>query len=267
MGISDVETTHTPDANAETNLALEIGIKKEPGAVIDRNKVTVLVWVYDTVNDKDVEVTNADVSNEWLTKHDWSDSNPEMLLVRCVRSKTGGALSESSLSEAAAKVPGQKGRGSKDSVDIGQRKYLGYIIRVYYGDDLGCSGGTGAAFAAVSCFERTSRCGFSFEVRTIAAGVSPARFCRGAKTGGRSGQSGLNQPATLNLRGEILMQQGKFDNAEAAFNKQSWIPNFAMRNTISRRFHSKRKSMQKRGTVSRRRTNAYPAAIRIQRPS
>ena len=28
-----------------------------------------------------------------------------------------------------------------------------------------------------------------------------------------------NQPATLNLRGEILMQQGQFDNAEAAFKK------------------------------------------------
>jgi hypothetical protein len=54
-----------------------------------------------------------------------------------VRAKTGGALSESSLSEAAAKVrPGQKGRGSKSSAGIGQRKYLGYIVRVYYGDDL-----------------------------------------------------------------------------------------------------------------------------------
>jgi len=32
--------------------------------------------------------------------------------------------------------PGQRGRGSKGSADIGQRKYLGYIVRVYYGDDL-----------------------------------------------------------------------------------------------------------------------------------
>src|SRR6266568_4370426 len=64
-------------------------------------------------------------------------SDPEVLLVRYVRAKTGGALSESSLSEAAAKVrPGQKGRGSKGSADVGQRKYLGYIVRVYYGDDL-----------------------------------------------------------------------------------------------------------------------------------
>jgi hypothetical protein len=138
MGISDVKTKETSDPEAETNLALEIGIKKQPGAVIDHNKVKILVFLYDVVNDKDIKLTDADVSNEWITsKHDWSDTTPEVLLVRYVRAKTGGALSESSLSEAAAKVrPGQKGRGSKGSADVGQRKYLGYIVRVYYDDDL-----------------------------------------------------------------------------------------------------------------------------------
>jgi len=138
MGISDVKTNQTSDPEVETNLTLEIGIKKQPGAVIDHNKVKILVFLYDVVNDKDIKLTDADVSNEWLTsKHDWSDTNPEVLLVRYVRAKTGGALSESSLSEAAAKVkPGQKSRGSKGSADPTQRKYLGYIVRVYYGDDL-----------------------------------------------------------------------------------------------------------------------------------
>ena len=138
MGISDVKTKETPDPETEANLALEIGIKKEPGAVIDHNKVKILVFLYDIVNDKDIKLTDADVSNEWLTsKHDWSETNPEVLMVRYVRAKTNGALSESSLSEAAAKVrPGQKGRASKNSPDVGQRKYLGYIVRVYYGDDL-----------------------------------------------------------------------------------------------------------------------------------
>src|SRR6516162_6134490 len=138
MGISDVKTKETSDPETETNLALEIGIKKQPGAVIDHDKVRIMVFLYDIVNDKDIKLTDADVSNEWLTpNHEWSDAKPEVLLVRYVRAKTGGALSESSLSEAAAKVrPGQKGRGSKSSADIAQRKYLGYIVRVYYGDDL-----------------------------------------------------------------------------------------------------------------------------------
>ena len=138
MGISDVKTKETPDPDAEANLALEIGIKKQSGAVIDHNKVKILVFLYDIVNDKDIKLTDVDVSYDWQTsKHDWSGTDPEVLLVRYVRPKTGGALSESSLSEAAAKVkPGQKGRGAKGSADIGQRKYLGYIVRVYYGDDL-----------------------------------------------------------------------------------------------------------------------------------
>ena len=50
------------------------------------------MFLYDIVNDKDIKLTDADVSNEWLTsKHDWSDTNPEVLLVRYVRAKTGGA--------------------------------------------------------------------------------------------------------------------------------------------------------------------------------
>ncbi len=83
MGISDVKTNETSDPETETNLSLEIGIKKQPGAVIDHNKVKILVFLYDVVNDKDIKLTDADVSNEWLTsKHDWSDTNPEVLLVR-----------------------------------------------------------------------------------------------------------------------------------------------------------------------------------------
>src|SRR5215216_3324557 len=138
MGIADVKTTETPDPDAEANLALEIGIKKQPGAVVDHNKVKILVFLYDIVNKKDIKLTDVDVSYDWQTpNHDWSGTDPEVLLVRYVRPKTGGALSESSLSEAAAKVkPGQKNRGSKGSADVAQRKYLGYIVRVYYGDDL-----------------------------------------------------------------------------------------------------------------------------------
>src|SRR5205085_6311361 len=112
MGISDVKTTVTPDADAETNLALEIGIKKEPGAVVDHNKVKILVFLYDIVDDKDIKLTDADVSNEWLTpKHDWTGTEPEVLAVRYVRPKTG-ASTESSSEPTARR--GHKGR-VKDS--------------------------------------------------------------------------------------------------------------------------------------------------------
>jgi tetratricopeptide (TPR) repeat protein len=138
MGITEVKAAETPDPDAETNLALRIGIKKQPGATVDHSKVKILVEFYDTVGDKDVKLTDADVNYEWLTpKHDWSDGNPEVLSVSYLRPKTGVGSPESSLSEAAATVrPGQKGRAKSSTADSGKRKYLGYRIRIYYDDKL-----------------------------------------------------------------------------------------------------------------------------------
>ena len=139
MGITEVKTMETPDPDAEKNLALQIGIKKQPGASIDHEKVRIFVKFYDTVGDKDVKLTDADVNYEWLTpKHDWTEANPEVLSVKYVRAKTGGASADSSLTEAAATVrPGQKARGAKGSAaESGRRKYLGYVIQVYYDDEL-----------------------------------------------------------------------------------------------------------------------------------
>lgn len=139
MGITEVKVAETPDPDADTNLALRIGIKKQPDSTIDHTKVKILVEFYDTVGDKDVKLTNADVNYEWLTpKHDWTDPNPEVLSVSYLRPKAGMISSESSLSEAASTVrPGQKGRSFKvSSADAGKRKYLGYRIRIYYDDKL-----------------------------------------------------------------------------------------------------------------------------------
>ena len=91
MGITEVKATETPDPDAETNLALRIGIKKQPGATIDHTKVKILVEFYDTVGDKDVKLTDADVNYEWLTpKHDWTDAIP-----RCCRSVISARKQES----------------------------------------------------------------------------------------------------------------------------------------------------------------------------
>jgi tetratricopeptide (TPR) repeat protein len=139
MGITQVKTTDTSDPDTEKNMALQIGIKKQPGATIDHDKVRIFVKFYDTVGDKDIKLTDADVNYEWLTpKHDWTETSPEVLSVKYVRPKTSGASSESSLSEVAATVrPGQKGRSAKGSTaNSGRRKYLGYIIQVYYNDEL-----------------------------------------------------------------------------------------------------------------------------------
>jgi len=138
MGITEVKAAETTDPDAETNLALRIGIKKQPGTTVDHTKVKILVEFYDTVGDKDVKLTDADVNYEWLTaKHDWTDTNPEVLSVTYLRPKTGVGSPESALSEAAATVrPGQKGRAKSSTPERGKRKYLGYRVRIYYDDKL-----------------------------------------------------------------------------------------------------------------------------------
>jgi len=139
FGITEVKTTETPDPDAETNLTLQIGIKKQPDATIDDTKVKIQVFFYDMVDNRDIKLTDAEVNYEWLTpKHDWKETNPEILSVNYLRPKTKGVPPEVALSEAAASVrPGQKGRPARVSTgEAGQRKYLGYKILLYYDDKL-----------------------------------------------------------------------------------------------------------------------------------
>jgi len=140
LGISEVTASETPDPDAETNLMLRIAVKKRPAAVIDHTKVKIQVFFYDTVGDNDVKLTDADVSYEWLTpNHDWADSNSETLAVTYIRPKSKTKTAEADLAAAAAQInPAKKGKPLKASPppDSANRKYLGYIVRVYYNDQL-----------------------------------------------------------------------------------------------------------------------------------
>jgi hypothetical protein len=140
LGIAEVTASETPDPDSETNLMLRIAVKKRPNAVIDHTRVKIQVFFYDTVGDNDVKLTDADVSYEWLTpNHDWADSNSETLAVTYIRPKTKAKSAESDLATAAAAVnPAKKGKPVKANPppEGGTRKYLGYIVRVYYNDQL-----------------------------------------------------------------------------------------------------------------------------------
>jgi tetratricopeptide (TPR) repeat protein len=139
LGISEVTASETPDPDSETNLMLRIAVKKRPGAVIDHTKVKIQVFFYDTVGDNDIKLTDADVSYEWLTpNHDWANSNSETLAVTYIRPKSKAKSAEADLAAAAAAInPAKKGKPAKASPPPeGNRKYLGYIVRVYYNDQL-----------------------------------------------------------------------------------------------------------------------------------
>jgi hypothetical protein len=146
FGITDVNATDTPDVDAETNMRLKISVKSRPNAAIDHTKVKIQVFFYDTVDNKEVVLTDADVSYEWLTPHhDWKETNPEILAVTYLRPKNKPISPDAALSAAAAAVtpPGGKKKTApkkEPSAELpgegGHRKYLGYIVRIYYNDQL-----------------------------------------------------------------------------------------------------------------------------------
>lgn len=147
FGITDVAATDTPDAESETNMKLKISVKARPNAPIDHTKVKIQVFFYDTVDNKEVVLTDADVSYEWLTPHhDWKETNPEVLAVTYLRAKNKTVSPDAALAAAAAsitpsaankkKAPAKKEPATELPGEGGHRKYLGYIVRIYYNDQL-----------------------------------------------------------------------------------------------------------------------------------
>ena len=72
-------------------------------------------------------------------------------------------------------------------------------------------------------------------------------FATAAKLVDEADKAEPNQPSTLNLRGEILMQQKQFDQAEAAFKRAAKLdPKFR-----EAQYNLRIKTMPKRGSVSK----------------
>ena len=146
FGITEVTSTDTPDAEAETNMKLKISVKARPNAPIDHTKVKIQVFFYDTVDNKEVVLTDADVSYEWVTpNHDWKSANTEILAVTYLRAKNKTS-SDQALAAAASSVtppatnkkkpPVTKAPATDAAADAGHRKYLGFIVRIYYNEQL-----------------------------------------------------------------------------------------------------------------------------------
>jgi hypothetical protein len=146
FGITELTATDSPDPDAETNMKLKISVKVRPNTPIDHTKVKIQVFFYDTTDNQEPVLTDADVSYEWLTPHhDWRDTNPEILAVTYLRPKNKPASSEAALAAAAAAIsPGSSKKKSSTKKEPsaeppgegGHRNYLGYIVRIYYLDQL-----------------------------------------------------------------------------------------------------------------------------------
>lgn len=147
FGISEVSLKREVDSEADTRLLLRVGVKKRPETPIDHTKVKIQVFFYDMVNNDQVVLTNAEVSYEWITPgHDWAETGTEVLDVTYLRPKPpppGTPLANQRLdvpdSVEKAKRSAREPKAAADILpasDTGPRQYLGYIVRVYYKDQL-----------------------------------------------------------------------------------------------------------------------------------
>jgi hypothetical protein len=149
FGISEVSVKTEKDPDAETRLLLRVGVKVRPDTPIDHTRVKLQVFFYDMVNNDQVVLTDADVSYEWVTPgHDWAETGTEVLDVTYLRHKRtdpvpGTALENQPMdvpdSVEKAKLAKRKPSAAADLLptsESGPRQYLGYIVRVYYKDQL-----------------------------------------------------------------------------------------------------------------------------------
>ena len=117
LAITETTLSESIDPNARHHLNLKIGVKPRPGTQ-NGHTVRINVSFYDFTRDNKLEPTDARVGYNWLTSAtDWSDATPKYLVATYVRPKTKLSSSE-------------------------ERRYGGFIVRVYFDGQLQASRAT-----------------------------------------------------------------------------------------------------------------------------
>lgn len=96
-------------------VVLNVLIKSPPGTLVNPQYVHVRVDFYDIVNEDMIDLTRAVPANRWVTQPiDWQNQNEELL-------------------EVTYFLPPQE---DQEILDFGHRTYHGYVVKVYYHDQL-----------------------------------------------------------------------------------------------------------------------------------
>lgn len=114
LGVGIVTSEEQTDAEAARKFLLRVPLKARPRTRVEVRDVVIQVLFYDQVDGKDVVQTSANVNNRWGSPPpDWSDGDTEVLEVEYLQPKPDPTATKSE-----------------------NRKYFGYIVRLYYKDDL-----------------------------------------------------------------------------------------------------------------------------------
>ena len=113
FGVGAVESVDINDAKAMKRFALRVPVQLRLKTKINVKDIEIHVLFYDLLNDKLIR-TNANITKRWTTAPtDWRDDDTEILEVEYLQ-------------------PAPDPRDPKRE----NRKYFGYIVRVYYKDEL-----------------------------------------------------------------------------------------------------------------------------------
>lgn len=118
LGLGGINLVDAVDPNAAKKFTLKIPLKSRPNMQIDVSDVVIQVFFYDSLPDDSIVQTSANVSSQWSTlPADWGEDDIEILEVNYNQPK-GGA-----------------GRSAAEGGE-GNRRYYGYIVRIYYKREL-----------------------------------------------------------------------------------------------------------------------------------
>ena len=110
LAITETTLSEQVDPKSESHFILKVGVKPRPGT--KKGAATIVVSFYDRTKDNKVQPTDARTSYSWLTaSQDWTDPTTKFLAATYVRPKTQSPSAEG-------------------------RKYGGFIVRLYFDDQL-----------------------------------------------------------------------------------------------------------------------------------
>ncbi len=114
LGLGKIRADEQDDSGSQKKFILHIPVRARPRAKIEVHDLVIHVMFYDKVDGKNVVQTSANVGSKWGTSPvDWADSDTEELAV-----------------EYQLPRP-EPGRAKRET-----REYFGYLVRVYYKQQL-----------------------------------------------------------------------------------------------------------------------------------
>lgn len=115
LRIGSVEVTQGEAPAGGERVVLKVTIEAEPGSRPSPGDMAMLVYFYDRVNGEKWEASTADTSQEFVTPpYDWQDGGKEIIEV----------------------IYHQPVFSETQKRELGERAYYGYVIELYYRDEL-----------------------------------------------------------------------------------------------------------------------------------